>query len=592
MKKKQIITAAGCLLMLAVTACGKETAETANTTSAQQAGTAGAANTAAAQQAETKAASGTTTTQPTGAGETASAEDLPPKADGPEHVRVILDTVCDEIYFSDTNASSARTQYVEISLDEETAAKYPELAKALSTYSKNAAADGAERLDELRSSYEEMKEYGAASVENLQLSDVFAGTVLRADSNVVSIFLDYSSYWGGAHGMYGYSGANFDPRTGKELLFTDVVKDTERFFDLADEKLRDQYPDIYEYLTDVKEFASENDLNDMDMLPWSIDSEGVTVYFNPYTLGAYAMGAQILRIPFEEAPEIFEECYTEAPASYVIPLHESIPLFIDADGNGTKEALEILSEADESERYAWIVKCGNRSVTVDDYCYSMDGYLVRANDQYYLYIFEVSDNDYQLLATVDLKTMIYDPGRTVNAGLSVLSHDWNGTGNGYGTRQKEYGFSDPAHFELQARMDLLSTMGGSRQYHVGSDGYPASDDEWYRLNTETVLQAKQDVSCEQVDLDGAVITRTTLPKGTYVFFVRTDGREWVDVQEIDASVVIKEDYGDWNRIYTEKAMQPDPEKPIYRIHIDASEYPHMINGIEEDQMFDGIMYAG
>ena len=44
-------------------------------------------------------------------------------------------------------------------------------------------------------------------------------------------------------------------------------------------------------------------------------------------------------------------------------------------------------------------------------------------------------------------------------------------------------------------------------------------------------------------------------------------------------------------MYVEDA-KPDYDRAIYRISVNCMEYPHTVNGIEEDQMFSGIMYAG
>ena len=593
MKKKNRIVLAGLLFfMLAMTACGKEASGTAKPEDTTQGGA-----------AET-AANGTTEENGENAaekvpesGENQAELEKNSASDRPEHVPVYLETVSRGICDGETGVQKVSNKYVELSLDEETEKRYPQLAKAFQEHNKECAAAAQEVQDQLLKDYEELKEWGSAGVEDMYLSDEISGKVLRADSNVISIFHDYSSYWGGAHGMYTYSGINFDTQTGKELLLTDVVKDTDAFFKQVDEKLQEQYADFYEYMTPLEQHLDSLDLTDRDSVAWSIDSEGVTVYFNPYTLGSYAMGAQVVSIYFDEAPELFEERYMETPERYVLPCHRDFPRYIDTNGDGKREPVQIEYEADMYEgeatgQYQWIVKAGNRSVTISDYCYAENSYVVRANDQYYLYLFETAENDYQLLATVDLKQMDYDPGRTMNAGEGLVSWDWKETEDGYINRERASGFSNPDDFELMKQMDILGTMDGSRHYHTGADGYPVQDGQWYTVSAQIVLQAEQDVICDRVDEQGNTIGETVLPSGTFVLLVRSDGDTWMDVQEVDASKLTREDFGDWVLIHAEETLMPDYDKTIYRIPVDRTDYPYRVNGIEEDKVFAGIMYAG
>lgn len=519
-----------------------------------------------------------------------------PQTGKTEQVPVILKTNRSDIFNSEAGASEAEEQYVEILLDEKTEKKYPELAEALKRYNAEEAAAAKETLEGLCRDYDEMKEAGALAYRDLVMSDRCEGTVLRADSNVISVFREHSSYWGGVHGMYAYSGVSFDTAAGRELALADVVVDMDAFFELVNDKMKSQYADIYEYLSDVEEHLAGIDPADNQAIAWSIDSEGVNVYFNPYTLGAYAMGAQIVSVYFDEAPEIFEERYMMVPETYVIPMNQNIPRYVDTDGDGERELVEILYETADyageySSQYDWEITAGDRSVTVPDSCYSETSYLVRANDQYYLYIFECSDNDYSLLATVDLKNMVYDQDETINAGLGMIAYDWRETEDGYASWEMEYGFTDPEDFELETRLDVLSTVTGKRQYHIGPDGYPESDGEWYQINSGIVLQAKQDVACELVDQNGRKIAEATLPADAYVILVCTDGETWVDVQEIDESEIVKEEYDDWCMMYSEDA-KVDYGRAVYRISVNCMEYPRTVNGIEEEQVFSGIMYAG
>ena len=599
MKKKVVSLTVGLLLLvMTVTGCGKGAAEPDETAKAAQEKTAEATQTV---QKETEKATQNEQkeTEETTQAVVKEAEETT-QTGIPEQVPVILKTNRTDIFNEEVGASEAEEQYVEILLDEETEKKYPEMAEALKRYNAEEAAAAKETLEGLCRDYDDMKETGALAYQELVMSDLCEGTVLRADSNVISVFREHSSYWGGVHGMYAYSGVSFDTASGRELTIADVVADMDAFFGLVNDKMKSQYADIYEYLSDVEEYLAGIDPADNQAIAWSIDSEGVNVYFNPYTLGAYVMGAQIVSIYFDEAPGIFEERYMMVPETYVIPMNQNIPRCVDTDGDGERELVEIMYEPVEyageySGQYDWQITAGDRSVTVPDSCYSEKSYLVRANDQYYLYIFECSDNDYRLLATVDFKNMVYDQDKTINAGTGMIAYDWRETEDGYASWDMGYGFTDPENFELETRLDMLSSITAKRQYRIGRDGYPVNNDEWYQINPGIVLQTKQDVVCDQVDKNGRKTAETTLGKNTYVILVRTDGETWVDVQEIDESEIVKEEYGeeygDLCMMYAEDA-KPDYDRAIYRISVNCMEYPRTVNGIEEDQVFSGIMYAG
>jgi hypothetical protein len=345
-----------------------------------------------------------------------------------EPVGVILNEATATAYDPDNYSTRARVDYVKAVLTEESAEKYPKLAKAMEDWNAKEDKTQQKTMEELLSSYVDLKQYRADIADEVTLSSEIKGSVIRADSAVVSIFHDYYIYEGGVHGYYSYGGVNFDTETGKELKFSDVVKDQARFFELTDEVFQEKYEDIYEYMTNVSEYmASQEDPE--ESMGWAIDSEGLTVYFNPYILGSYAMGAQSAKIYFKDHPELFVEKYTKAPESYVLPVVKNQELEIDVDGDGTRELVEVLAEPEEpGVQYSyqkWIINVGDKTKEISDSCYSEESYVVRANGQYYLYLFEVTDNDYSILGVLDLKTMDYDPEAYSLVSLAGRYSDWH-----------------------------------------------------------------------------------------------------------------------------------------------------------------------
>jgi hypothetical protein len=75
-----------------------------------------------------------------------------------------------------------------------------------------------------------------------------------------------------------------------------------------------------------------------------------------------------------------------------------------------------------------------------------------------------------------------------------------------------------------------------------------------------------DLEFDEVDAEGNVIGKTTIPKGTIYYMYRSDGETYVDCKTEDGTYV--------------------------RIVVDHSDYPYLVNGINLEDAFDGIMFAG
>lgn len=508
-------------------------------------------------------------------------------------LHVILGTEKREAADPESYRTKAYVQYLTMQLPEEEAKAYPELAAAFDQMNQETEKACKEELAQLLVNYEEG---GFGTEENEGYEDIslyseVKGSVLRADSAAVSIYHAYDGYQGGAHGYYSYMAENFDSRTGKLLTLDDVVKDQERFFELVDQKLQSEYEEEYEELIPVKDYVKDLDAS-MNELDWSLDYEGVTMYFNPYVLGSYAAGAQIVEVFYDEAPEIFEARFMEKPDSYVIPVKDEHPAFLDVLGNGKREPVKVTwIDQGDGYAYSWRIEAGNRSVLVEDGCYDETSYIVFANGKYYLYLFEQSDNDYVLLVKADLETMQVNEEEREALRLADIQYDWKETSEGYATSMTAVGFSDPERFALEAHLELLGTHGGKRLYHVGKDGFPEPIEDTYELRGG-VVETNVDLSCEVVDQDGNKVQEIVLPKGTFLNAVRTDGMTFVDYQEVEASNVEKTGDDEYYYLYTKEDVSFDENKPIYRIRVEGEDYLKTINGMEESEALKGILYAG
>ena len=477
-------------------------------------------------------------------------------------------------YYKDDDYSNklVEMKYGVIALTGEDEKRYPELAqvlKKLSEKNKNTILTDYENLksqaeDDLKAAKEGGYEvYTPYSTE-------CSFYVNRADNRVLSLEKSGYDYWGGAHGT-GYStGCNYNARTGEELRIQDVVTDVDTFAGLIEAKVYesgltrdDLFLDEEETLKDyILKAAADHTLN------WEITNEGVTVWFNPYEISYYAAGMPSGSVSFAGHPEVFSDYYAETARTYVYAIEGLDVSDIDFDGDGKADELSVWASMDEYGIYeALKVSMKGVETSKDIWAYSYDPYILHTTDgKNYLYVICGSDNDYRMLEVFDLNgsSAVY-AGEVNNCGLRAQLLD--ASSYLYG----EELLTDPENFYLESRMEVLSTYSASRRYHVGADGMPVADEDFYQVDTSTyewreALTAKKDVPCVQVAEDGSVTAdNAVIPAGTKLTLYRTDGSSLVDLKAGDT---------------------------LYRIEVDHSEWPYTINGVEEEEYFDGIMYAG
>ena len=477
-------------------------------------------------------------------------------------------------YYKDDDYSNklVEMKYGVIALTGEDEKRYPELAQVLKKLSE-------ENKNTILTDYENLKSQAeddlkAAKEGGYEVYTPYSTEcsfyVNRADNRVLSLGKSGYDYWGGAHGT-GYStGCNYNARTGEELRIQDVVTDVDTFAGLIEAKVYesgltrdDLFLDEEETLKDyILKAAADHTLN------WEITNEGVTVWFNPYEISYYAAGMPSGSVSFTGHPEVFSDYYAETARTYVYAIEGLDVSDIDFDGDGKADELSVWASMDEYGTYeALKVSMKGVETSKDIWAYSYDPYILHTTDgKNYLYVICGSDNDYRMLEVFDLNgsSAVY-VGEVNNCGLRAQLLD--ASSYLYG----EELLTDPENFYLESRMEVLSTYSASRRYHVGADGMPVADEDFYQVDTSTyewreALTAKKDVPCVQVAEDGSVTAdNAVIPAGTKLTLYRTDGSSLVDLKAGDT---------------------------LYRIEVDHSEWPYTINGIEEEEYFDGIMYAG
>lgn len=212
----------------------------------------------------------------------------------------------------DGDASLAIGNYYEILLSEEDKEAYPRLSEVIDRENKSED----ERLTESLSANEEdifeLRDNSGMDF-NFEYDSFYYPQ--RTDSHVFSYAVMDYTYLGGAHGVSAYRCYNIDPKTGKAIPLTDVVKNPDNLPAVVLEELKEspEYGDYYEDNESAEQtfYDSMQGLleKDGEKLRWTLDYDKMYVYFNDYELGPYAMGAPRVSIPFSEHAELFSDSF-------------------------------------------------------------------------------------------------------------------------------------------------------------------------------------------------------------------------------------------------------------------------------------------
>lgn len=391
-------------------------------------------------------------------------------------------------------------------------------------------------------------------------------TAVRADETVLCLMQTDYSWLGGAHPNTYITGITYDTQTGKELSLKGIAKDYDGIYDYVLKKLAEENdPDMFfeGYEDTVKAMFYGGDAN-YGQVQWFLTNDGVTIWFNQYDIAPYAAGPVTVEIPFEKQGDLFEKQYETTKTSYVKELPEYGTVEADVNGDGKKEAISYEVARDEyGTGGAITVTCGavsfsTASLIDQDYGasggYSSEGYVIHTEDEKtYLYLQHQSDNDSHYINVFDLTT-----GTPYYVGFTGSS--WSGSP-----------ITDPDSFLLWDRLDVLGTYSAYKEYHVGADGMPETDDTLFRLGAmshENPITLVSTRDLEVTVLESGSEKQETMPAGTSFVITATDGESFVEANLSNGRTC---------RI------------PVTK---DADGWEWKIHGVSEYDCFEQLYYAG
>ncbi|MEG2868842.1 MAG: DUF3298 and DUF4163 domain-containing protein [Terrisporobacter sp.] len=126
--------------------------------------------------------------------------------------------------------------------------------------------------------------------------------IIKRQNKILSFYIDYYQFTGGAHGITNRVNYNIDINTGKEMLLKDLFSDEyeyEKIINNEIEKQIAQNPDNY--------FIGKDGFNGInEKQKYFMDEENIILFFNEYEIAPYAAGIPEFKIPIKLFGESFK----------------------------------------------------------------------------------------------------------------------------------------------------------------------------------------------------------------------------------------------------------------------------------------------
>lgn len=125
---------------------------------------------------------------------------------------------------------------------------------------------------------------------------------IKSQNKILSFYIDYYQFTGGAHGITNRIPYNIDINTGRELLLNDLFVDKYEYKKVINKEIKKQIaknPDVY--------FPGKDGFNGVKKnQQYFIDGSNLVVYFGQYEIAPYAAGIPEFKIPIKLFGESFK----------------------------------------------------------------------------------------------------------------------------------------------------------------------------------------------------------------------------------------------------------------------------------------------
>ncbi len=219
--------------------------------------------------------------------------------------------------------------------------------------------------------------------------------------------------------------------------------------------------DIFYSDTIVEEYFKEYGA---DGTHWTLEYNGITVYFDEGEIANSGFGAINLTIEFADYPKLFNEKYTKAPETYIVGLPMKSAFCTDLDGDWCGDELTFTDTYDEEFDWNATLYISTAEVYYAEsfWAYACKPYYVKAADgKNYLYVFTELETQMYLYVYETNNTTISKVGEVnvspfYNDGISAVLTDPN-----------------CMHFDIFSDEADGGISEGNDFFSLGFDGMPA-----------------------------------------------------------------------------------------------------------------------
>jgi len=429
--------------------------------------------------------------------------------------------------------------------------KYPELSHTFEEINKSKKE---KQLEHLETSFESAQEEYRTNKKYFTPYEMKENVgVVRSDSTIVSLLFSGYNYFGGRNADYYSWGENYDTKTGKLLSLSDVITDTAGLADAICEQMNEFYGE-----TDIE--AVEEFLSDEQYVSWTVGYNGITFYPNELPLKEKAV-----MLSFEDYPELVDEKYKNVPAAYGAQLSLDSPFFYDVTGDGKADKIQIWGKMDEyNYSYdSYTVEINGKKFTDNHYALDITPAFVHTADGKNILSMEfLAENDYRHTTYLSLGNSINNLGE-VSGGMRY--HFYEGEETYYTTDV----LANPDKFYIEKISQFFCTASGYREYFINQSGMAEAKninlifDESHMI--ELTMRRNIEVDIHNTKT-GKSEGKRTLRKGEKVKYFSTDDVKYIYLKCEDGTICRKQ--------------------------VESDDYPTRIDGVDINDLFDGLFFAG
>ena len=256
--------------------------------------------------------------------------------------------------------------------------KYPEIKETLEQFANM-------QKRSMDDEFEFMQEFISEDQENIELVEVDT-QLKRGDEKIVSL-IEYRIQDTSMVSNTRYaSGYNYDTKTGQLLSIYDVVDKMDDFANKVHESLfaHGWVGELYSEDEVINYFVNTPSFD----VSFSVDYQGVSVYFDPGVIAEAEYGLLIARVPFKGNEDIFKAKYIDEVYQEVIKFGAYQPLYVNLDKENDLEQLDLFAvyERDDKNYVYYDIASENDAIHENVFANEIYPYYVRINDQHYVHV--------------------------------------------------------------------------------------------------------------------------------------------------------------------------------------------------------------